>query len=143
MLREYYGEGWTELIDALLVGDEIIGNAQNKKHITHRRSQLHSSITLERQLCTAAFFFCKRPPSHWRAGCTRIKPCCLFGWLVVTMQKRCMYKKIFVFSDLADGGRAVLHRFHTQSVRHRHGQVEGPHAKWTCRGLDMFNNITK
>ena len=54
-----------------------------------------------------------------------------------------MYKKIFVSSDLADGGRAVLHRFHTQSLRHRHGQVVGPHAKWTCHGLDMFNNITK
>ena len=38
-----------------------------------------------------------------------------------------MYKKIFVSSDLADGGRAVLHRFHTQSLRHRHGQVVGPH----------------
>ena len=54
-----------------------------------------------------------------------------------------MYTKIFVSSDLADGGRAVLHRFHTQSLRHRHGQVVGPHAKWTCHGLDMFNNITK
>ena len=60
-----------------------------------------------------------------------------------------MYKKIFVSSDLADGGRAVLHGFHSQPLRHRHGQVEVPHAQWTAstpcmfNAVDMFNNITK
>ena len=57
-------------------GDEIIGNAQNKKHTTQRRSQLHNSDAAAMHRC---FFFAKDYLLTGEQACTRIKPCCLFA----------------------------------------------------------------